>query len=640
MNGIPAANFNLANVCPSSIVVSSDADSGPGTLREALGLTCPGVAISFDQSIHFIKLTSGELLIPRAVTINGPGADKLTISGSNLSRIFEIAAGATATVNISGISITDGHPDASSFLGGGGILVETGIVNIAGCTISNSDASLTFFGEGGAIDNEGGTVTIDRSSIINNTSLADGGGITNYAGIMRITNSTVAGNTAGTEGVGGGIYVNAALTLTNCTIFGNTAQYGGNILRDANIITLRNTIIAGGKLLGTGGTGPDIYGIGFTSGDYNLIENTAAGTITGVVLHNITGKKPNLFPLKNYGGTTPVLLPQSNSPVINAGDATLTAGLDQRNYARMIGGMADIGAVEVNYVYLITKGSPQSTQVTQPFAQSLQARMAESGNFIAGDSLFFMAPSSGASGTFQGSSLTAVALTDASGYATAPVFTANGIIGQYVVTCSLGSAYPVLNYMLSNTTAGTSATSASDAALPAALGAMTAKAADCQVQLQWKTNAEQNARDFTVEYSTNKIKYMELATVKAKGSAGSQTYSYTHTSPADGTVYYRIRQTDANGTYRIGDIVTVTNSCGTVAVTAYPNPVKDILIIQVGGSAKQLLSVHDVLGRRMTQLYISGGRNEINMKGWARGLYTVTITQQGRITYTGKVIKD
>ena len=151
--------------------------------------------------------------------------------------------------------------------------------------------------------------------------------------------------------------------------------------------------------------------------------------------------KPNLFPLKYYGGPTPVMVPQSNSPVINAGDSVLTSGLDQRAYARVIGGRADIGAVEVNYVYLITRGSNQSTIVNTPFAQTLQARIAESGNFIAGDTLFFTAPSSGASGRFPGASLTAAALTDAAGFATSPVFTANGITGQYTVTCSVGPAF-------------------------------------------------------------------------------------------------------------------------------------------------------------------------------------------------------
>ncbi len=636
VNGLPPASFQLTNFCPPTVVVTSDADSGAGTLREALSLTCPGTIITFDQGVSYIRLTSGELPINQGVTINGPGADKLTISGSNLSRIFNITAGATSTVNISGLTITDGTPQASSLYGGGGILITSGIVNITGCAIANSDASLTYYGEGGAIDNEGGTVSIDRSSIYNNTSYVDGGGITNYLGAMRVTNSTITGNTAGALGAGGAIYMFASVTLVNCTIYGNTASFGGNLYKDGGTFSFRNTIIAGGKLVGSGGSGPDIFGTAIASADFNLIESTAGATITGVTAHNRTGVKPKLFPLRSYGGTTPVMIPQSNSAVINAGDSVLTAGLDQRNYARVIGSRADIGAVEVNYVYLITRGSPQSTLVNTSFAQTLQARIAESGNFIAGDSLFFSAPANGASGRFPAQSLTAVALTDAAGYATSPVFTANATAGQYTVTCSVGPAYPALGFQLTNTSGG-----AAVAAAPAAPGATTATARNCQVQVQWQTSQEQNTREFTVEYSATGSKYIDLATVKAKGSSSTtQTYSYTHNAPAGGTVYYRIRQTDATGRSTIGDVVTVTNSCGTSSITTYPNPVTDRLIVQAEGTARQLMSIYDVLGRPMTQVYITGGRNEINTRGWAKGMYTVTIVQNGRITYTGKIIKE
>ena len=126
----------------------------------------------------------------------------------------------------------------------------------------------------------------------------------------------------------------------------------------------------------------------------------------------------------------------------------------------------------------------------------------------------------------------------------------------------------------------------------------------------------------------------------ARSGNASQAYAYTHTSPAEGTVYYRIRQTDMNGTYKVGDVITASNTCGTMSITAYPNPVKDKLILQVGGNAKQLLHVYDVTGRRMASMNINGGRNEINMKGWAKGLYTVTVIQDGKIRYTTKVIKE
>jgi len=85
-------------------------------------------------------------------------------------------------------------------------------------------------------------------------------------------------------------------------------------------------------------------------------------------------------------------------------------------------------------------GSPQSTKVSTPFPIKLQARVTDqNGNGIAGISVTFTAPSAaGASGTFSNGLTTDTFVTDATGVAldgaAAPIFTANGNAGTYVVT--------------------------------------------------------------------------------------------------------------------------------------------------------------------------------------------------------------
>jgi hypothetical protein len=119
-------------------------------------------------------------------------------------------------------------------------------------------------------------------------------------------------------------------------------------------LDFQNTIIAGGFLVGSGGTGPDINGAGFNSLDYNLIQDPTSGTITGTTTHNITGVSPLLGPLQDNGGPTPTMAPLFGSPVIDAGNAA--AGVDQRGFPRPVdlasipnaagGNGSDIGAVE------------------------------------------------------------------------------------------------------------------------------------------------------------------------------------------------------------------------------------------------------------------------------------------------------
>ena len=96
-------------------------DSGPGSLRDTIADASPGDTINFAKKVHTITLTSGELDITQNLDIEGPGPNKLTISGNDDSRVFDISAGETVT--IAGLTIADGLADGNSpiihSLGGG-----------------------------------------------------------------------------------------------------------------------------------------------------------------------------------------------------------------------------------------------------------------------------------------------------------------------------------------------------------------------------------------------------------------------------------------------------------------------------------------------------------------------------------------
>ena len=63
-----------------------------------------------------ITLTSGELYIGRNLTITGPGASELAISGNHASRVFETAPGATGRLLASGLHAPRGLQDSTSGL--------------------------------------------------------------------------------------------------------------------------------------------------------------------------------------------------------------------------------------------------------------------------------------------------------------------------------------------------------------------------------------------------------------------------------------------------------------------------------------------------------------------------------------------
>lgn len=465
--------------CITDPIVTNNADSGAGSLRQAIKDACVGSMITFSGAVTSpVTLSSGELVINKNLKIQGPGANSLTINGNSASRVFNIQSG---TVTISGLTITGGKVTSGNSAGG---VLNKGTLTLMSCTISGNNAA----NGGGGIVNDGqsstATLTIINSTISGNIAPSFGAGLLNNGSngnaTANIINSTISGN--GNPSFGGGIYNEASsgsatLNITNSTIAGNTAaSSGGGIFNNGNtgtaVVNLNNTIVSDN----TGpnaANGPDIFNAaGTISGSNNLIKTNTGYTISGS--NNINAdpllEKDGLgnLVLKNNGGPTKTHLLRPGSPAINAGNnANLPADtfdldgdsntaeplpVDQRGFNRIVVANVDIGAVETNYTITATAGTPQSAIINSAFATALKSNVKESGVNQSGVPVTFTAPGSGASGTFSSS---ATVNTDGSGVATAPTFTANGIAGSYNVVAGIGTSLPTASFALTNTPAAT-----------------------------------------------------------------------------------------------------------------------------------------------------------------------------------------
>ncbi|MEP7342384.1 MAG: hypothetical protein ABI977_31950, partial [Acidobacteriota bacterium] len=83
----------------------------PGSLRQAINDAAPGDTINFVLSgcPCIITLTEGALTINKPLTIQGPGARQLTITGNNASRVFRSNLPPAATLTLAGLTIAQGH---------------------------------------------------------------------------------------------------------------------------------------------------------------------------------------------------------------------------------------------------------------------------------------------------------------------------------------------------------------------------------------------------------------------------------------------------------------------------------------------------------------------------------------------------
>jgi len=129
-----------------------------------------------------------------------------------------------------------------------------------------------------------------------------------------------------------------------------------------------------------------------------------------------------------------------------------------------------------------TAGTPQSATVNTAFSIQFQATVKDSlNNPVSGTTVVFTAPGSGASGTFAGGVTTAT--TNASGLATAAVFTANTTAGAYTVTATVSGVASPANFSLTNL-AGAAASITSTAGTPQSAPVNTAFATQLQATVK------------------------------------------------------------------------------------------------------------------------------------------------------------
>src|SRR6516165_5429491 len=121
---------------PAGFTVTNTLDDGSkGSLRYEIAQA--EMSRNFAAGLQgTITLTSGQLDITRNLTIQGPGASLLTISGGGFWRIFEVAPNVTAA--ISGLTITQGNSSISpDHLFSGGDIVNLGTLTLTNCTVSD-----------------------------------------------------------------------------------------------------------------------------------------------------------------------------------------------------------------------------------------------------------------------------------------------------------------------------------------------------------------------------------------------------------------------------------------------------------------------------------------------------------------------
>jgi hypothetical protein len=278
-----------------AVLVTDPGDSGPGTLRATIASSSAGEVVVIADGVN-PTLTTGEIPITHAVTIEGQGIGATTISAGHASRIFDISGPSTTSVTISDLTMTGGRaPTGVPPNNNGGAITNAAAltldqVEIADSLAGNGTSQVITAGNAGG--NGGGIYSLGSLTVLDSiftgnvagpggesTAAAggkggDGGGIAFGPGInLDIDRTTISDNIAGA----GGFSTNAV---------GGPGGAGGGLATEgvANFHLIASTVE--GNRSGNGTTGPDPGSNnggngGGIYGDGTVLNSTISGNKTG-----------------------------------------------------------------------------------------------------------------------------------------------------------------------------------------------------------------------------------------------------------------------------------------------------------------------------------------------------------------------
>ncbi|MCQ2997035.1 Ig-like domain-containing protein, partial [Pseudomonas syringae] len=229
-----------------TFTVTSTANTGVGSLREALTNAQNGDIVTFSSSMTVAL--NDQLVVNKNITLDGDlnndGVADVTLDGQNRTSVVRVTSGTTATFD--------------------GLIITRGVASTSGA--NSGSATLAADALGGGINNAG-NLTLRNVTVTANSAAGGGGG----GGVLS---PTVGGGGGGGGGIGGqsGAAGGSAGTYTPTSPSANTGGNGAGF----------NTVYMGGRGGNASGGGAGGLGVaGYTNGGSGGTATSGGRTIGG-----------------------------------------------------------------------------------------------------------------------------------------------------------------------------------------------------------------------------------------------------------------------------------------------------------------------------------------------------------------------
>lgn len=160
--------------------------------------------------------------------------------------------------------------------------------------------------------------------------------------------------------------------------------------------------------------------------------------------------------------------------------------------------------------------------------------------------------------------------------------------------------------------------------LPLYLLSFNAIALNDRVEITWTTASNHNHTHFDIEKSINGKDFISIGKIEENSySTDKEDYSYTDQWPANGTNFYRLKQTNPDGSFEYSNIVSIHYKNGESKVDIKITSPNTIEIIYKKSKGKALL--YNYIGQKIFDSQINEGRNIIKINKFYPGVYCINI---------------
>jgi hypothetical protein len=163
---------------------------------------------------------------------------------------------------------------------------------------------------------------------------------------------------------------------------------------------------------------------------------------------------------------------------------------------------------------------------------------------------------------------------------------------------------------------------------------------ECTAHFKWTTAPECDIRKFSIQYSADGKKYIEIAEVNDSDFTTENNYSYTMPDVPEGNALFRI-----NALYKQGSSVyqkalhLISNCTGERNLSIIPNPTTKNVMIS-GLKEKSYVGLFDMTGRRLYSTQTTGSELLLNLENYPCGAYILKVADSESDTKYEKIVKQ